>query len=89
MLYSIKENQGQDQFSFVQYQTAFLVQRATIILQPDLNQQINSLLMNEEPYSKIYKEMDSISSRKVIRGRINYKRRNGLLCIHGRINQKM
>ena len=47
-----------------------LVQRATVTLQPGLKQQINSLLMNEEPYSTILEEMDSTSSREVSRGRM-------------------
>ena len=59
-----------------------LVQRATVTLQPDLKQQINSLLMNAEPYSTILEEMHTTDSREVSRGRMKYRRRNGLLCIH-------
>ena len=82
ILYSIKEDQDQAQYNFVQDQAVFLVQRATVTLQPDLKQQINSLLMNEEPYSTILEEINSTSSREVSRGRLKYRRRNGLLCIH-------
>ena len=57
ILYSIKEDQDQAQFSFVQDQVVLLVQRATVILQSDLKQQINSLLMSEEPYSTILEEI--------------------------------
>ena len=59
-----------------------MVQRATVTLQPDLKQQINSLLMNEEPYFTILEEMNTTDSREVSRGRMKYRRRNGLLCIH-------
>ena len=59
-----------------------LVQRATVTLQPDLKQQINSLLMNEEPSSTILEEINSTSPREASRGRMKYRRRNGLLCIH-------
>ena len=59
-----------------------MVQRATVTLQPDLKQQINSLLMSEEPYSTILEEINSTGSREVSRGRMKYRRRNGLLCIH-------
>ena len=38
--------------------------------------------MNEEPYSTILEEMDTSGSREVSRGRMKYRRRNGLLCIH-------
>ena len=82
ILYSIKENQDQAQFSFVQDEAVLLVQRATVTSQPDLKQQINSLLMIEEPYSTILQEINSTSSREVIRGRMKYRRRNELLCIH-------
>ena len=82
IIYSIKEDPDQDQFNFVQDQAVLLVQRATVTLQPDLKQQINSLLMNEEPYSTILEEMDTSRSREVSRGRMKYRRRNGLLCIH-------
>ena len=58
------------------------VQRATVTLQPDLKQQINSLLINEEPYSTILEEINSTGSKEVSRGRMKYRRRNGLLCIH-------
>ena len=82
ILYSMKKDPDQDQFNFVQDQAVLLVQRATVTLQPDLKQQINSLLMNEEPYSTILEEMDTAGSREVNRGRMKYRRRNGLLCIH-------
>ena len=68
--------------SFVQDQAVLLVQRATVTLQPDLKQQINSLLMREEPYSTILEEINSMGSREINRGRMKYRRRNGLLCIH-------
>ena len=38
--------------------------------------------MNEEPYSTIMEEMNNTSSREVSRGRMKYRRINGLLCIH-------
>ena len=82
ILYSIKEDQYQDQISFVQDQAVLLVQRATVTLQPDLKQQINFLLMSEEPYSTILEEINSTGSREVTRGRMKYRKRNGLLCIH-------
>ena len=82
ILYSIKEDQDQAQFSFVQDKAILLVQRAIVILQPDLKKQINSLLMSEEQYSTIFEEINSTSSREVGRGRMNYRKRNGLLCIH-------
>ena len=65
ILYSIKEDQDQDKFSFVQDETVLLVQRATVTLQPDLKQQINYLLMNEEPYSTILEEINNTGSREV------------------------
>ena len=82
VLYSIKEDQDQAQYNFFQDQAVLLVQRAIITLQPGIKQQINSLLMNEEPYSTILEEMDSNSSREMSRGRMKYRRRNGLLCIN-------
>ena len=59
-----------------------MVQRATVTIQPDLKQQFNYLLMNEEPYSTILKEINSTSSKEVSRSRMKYRRRNWLLCIH-------
>ena len=38
--------------------------------------------MNKEPYSTNLEEMDSTSSREMNRGRMKYRRRNGLLCIN-------
>ena len=59
-----------------------LVPRATVTLQPDLKQQINSLLMSEKPFSTIVEEINITGSREVSRGRMKYRKRNGLLCIH-------
>ena len=59
-----------------------MVQRATVILQPDLNQQINALFTNEEPCSAILEAINNTSYREVSRGRMEYRRRNALLCIH-------
>ena len=38
--------------------------------------------MSEEPYSTSLEEINSTGSREVSSGRIKYRRRNGLLCIH-------
>ena len=80
IIYSMKEDQ--DQFSFLKDKSPLLVQRATVTLQPDLKQQINSLLINEEPYSTILEEINSTSSREWSRGRMKYRKRNGMLCIY-------
>ena len=58
-----------------------MIQRATVTLQPEVKQQINSLLMNEKTYSTMLEEINSTGSREVSRGRMKYRRRNGLLCI--------
>ena len=50
IIYSIKEDQDQAQFSFVQDQAVLLAERATVALQPGLKWQINPLIMNEEQY---------------------------------------
>ena len=70
ILYSIKEDQDQDQFNFVQDQAVLLVKREIVTLHPDLKQQIDSLLMNEKSYSTILEEINCTSSKEVSYGRM-------------------